>query len=318
MKIAIYKDTFANHRGADIAAMSLGDGLGSRGHEVSLVSDDVLAGNGDAFAGADIVIAAGTNELLRLHRDYESLLSRTVLQFHTDPAYQFRHWIKRWRRNRAIKTAMRKVAAIQVLLPAYVDYVKRIAPEVKVVVIGNAMPEPVETTASSKLIICPGALNPDKNQELLLKAFAVVSREFPDWRLDLYGVGKPKYADRLRSLACDAVSFYGYADLAPAYRDCAFVAFPSRTEGFGMVIAEAAAYGKPTVMIRDWIGTASAGGGIAAADDVSSFANALRELMSSPGRCESMGVAALDYCVSQYSRKSILDAWERCLEDVLP
>ena len=35
MKIAIYKDTFANNRGADIAVKNLAVGLGERGHNVT-------------------------------------------------------------------------------------------------------------------------------------------------------------------------------------------------------------------------------------------------------------------------------------------
>ena len=36
MKIGIYKDTFANNRGADIAVKNLAAGLSERGHEVTL------------------------------------------------------------------------------------------------------------------------------------------------------------------------------------------------------------------------------------------------------------------------------------------
>ena len=36
MKIGIYKDTFANNRGADIAVKNLAVGLGERGHSVTL------------------------------------------------------------------------------------------------------------------------------------------------------------------------------------------------------------------------------------------------------------------------------------------
>ena len=35
MKIGIYKDTFANNRGADIAVKNLAVGLGERGHNVT-------------------------------------------------------------------------------------------------------------------------------------------------------------------------------------------------------------------------------------------------------------------------------------------
>ena len=85
MKIAIYKDTFANNRGADIAVKNL---------------------------------AFGTNESIDLAK--VDGLPPIVQQFHTDPAYPFRHWIKHWRRNRAIKAALKKAAAFQVLSSSHV------------------------------------------------------------------------------------------------------------------------------------------------------------------------------------------------------
>ena len=49
----------------------------------------------------DVVISTGTNEILDLAK--VDGLPPIIQQFHTDPNYPFRHWIKRWRRNRAIK-----------------------------------------------------------------------------------------------------------------------------------------------------------------------------------------------------------------------
>ena len=44
MKIAIYKDTFANNCGADIAVKNLAAGLSERGHEVALFDNSKFAG----------------------------------------------------------------------------------------------------------------------------------------------------------------------------------------------------------------------------------------------------------------------------------
>ena len=43
MKIAIYKDTFANNRGADIAVKNLASGLTGRGHIVTLFDKSEFA-----------------------------------------------------------------------------------------------------------------------------------------------------------------------------------------------------------------------------------------------------------------------------------
>ena len=43
MKIAIYKDTFANNRGADIAVKNLATGMSERGHNVTLFDKSEFA-----------------------------------------------------------------------------------------------------------------------------------------------------------------------------------------------------------------------------------------------------------------------------------
>jgi len=51
-------------------------------------------------------------------------------------------------------------------------------------------------------------------------------------------------------------------ELAEAYRDCSFTAFPSRIEGFGLPIIESLWHGRPVICGRDGaIGEVAAGGG---------------------------------------------------------
>ena len=117
MKIAIYKDTFANNRGADIAVKNIAAGLEERGHSVTLFEKREFAGK--VRGDYDAIISTGTNEILDLAK--VEGLTPIIQQFQTDPAYPFRHWIKRWRRNRAIKAALKKVAVCQVLSPFHVN-----------------------------------------------------------------------------------------------------------------------------------------------------------------------------------------------------
>ena len=396
MKVAIYKDTLANNRGADIAVRNLAAGLSERGHGVTLFERTELRGK--AHGGYDVMVAAGTNELLDLAE--MDALAPIVLQFHTDPAYQFRHWIRKWRRNRAIEAAMRKCAAIQVLRDEHVPLVTRIAPGVPVSVIGNwseygteetdapsaahytemrpqesasataaggtqfiastsvatscdppvqhtttrasslriVAPSNIESTSSTLLhghstnnqitkcnrksqieksqitlpptIIYPAAINKDKNQRLLVEAFRSIADDFPEWEVHLYGKGKPRFRPHPR------VRLMGFADLEKPFAECAFIAFPSKTEGFPLAVADAAAFGKPAVTIRDWIGTCAAGGGIVTAPTVRAFAAGLRTMMRDASLRRRMGEAARAYCSQRHSRTKILDLWETLLKGV--
>jgi len=309
VKLAVYKDTLANNRGADVAVRGLVAALQARGHEVTLFERNRFAETvGSRF---DLIVSTGTNEILDIDAHFRSgspdgcCPVPVVQQFHTDPRYVFRHWIKKWRRNRAIRAALCRCAAIQVLREEYVAYVKKMAPNVPVYVIGNWSSygdvKLGETNAGEKTIVYPAAVNKDKNQRLLQAAFSTLKGEFPDWRLELYGKGTEN----------------GFRDLREVYASCAFVAFPSKTEGFGLAIADAAVFGKPCVMIRDWIGTCAAGGGIVTAPNLRAYAEGLRRMMRDSEMRVRMGAAAKAYCAERYSRERILDEWESLLTNVV-
>lgn len=316
MNIAFYKDTFANNRGADIAVKNLAAGLAERGHSVTLFTKPELAEK--VHGNYDVIISAGTNEILDLVQ--ESNLAPIVQQFHTDVSYSFRHWIKRWKRNRAIKKALKCAALFQVLVQSHVGKLQKILgglPEEKITVIGNWSTyegQPAPTHASQKIILYPGAINKDKNQQLLVKAFAKVAKAFPDWQVHLYGKGKAREIKSLQRLidrcgVSNQVLLKGYADLAQPYAECAFVAFPSKTEGFPLSIIDAAMFSKPSLMIQNWIGC----GEIVTEKD---FATGLRKLMADEDYRETLGAAARDYCCANYSREQILTKWEDALRKI--
>ena len=308
MKIGIYKDTFVNNRGADIAVKNLAAGLEERGHAVTLFDKSQFAEK--VRGDYDILISTGTNEILDLAQ--VDGLPPIIQQFHTDPEYPFRHWIKRWKRNRAIKAALKKAAAFQVLRDEHIETLQKLigVSREKITVIGNwsSFEGCTKVFSEGDVVLCPGAINSDKNQSLLVEAFASIANEFPDWQVHIYGCGKARDgAALLRRIKAkgmaDRILIKGYADLSEPYARCAFVAFPSKTEGFGMVILDAAMFKKPTLMIHDWIGC----GEVAEPRD---FASALRRLMIDAGHRCALGDKAYKYCSMHYSRSKILDAWE--------
>jgi glycosyltransferase involved in cell wall biosynthesis len=312
MKIGIYKDTFANNRGADIAVKNLAVGLSERGHAVTLFDKSEFAVK--VRGGYDVIVSTGTNEILDLAK--VEGLPPIVQQFHTDPKYPFRHWIKRWRRNRAIKAALRKAAAFQVLREAHVETLQKLigVSKERITVIGNWSSfegRATTTMTEEKVILCPGAINADKNQLLLVDSFADVADEFPDWQVHIYGRGKPKdetaLSNRIKIKGLmNRILLKGYADLSEPYAKCAFVAFPSKTEGFGMVTVDAAKFSKPSLMIRDWVGC----GEIVPPKQ---YASALRKLIEDEEYRRSLGERSLAFCKEHYSREVLLNKWEELL-----
>ena len=329
MRVAVYKDTFAARRGADMSVQLLINGLRTRGYDVVVVTDENPDMRG-RVSDSDVCIAAGTNEMLALTDGGRSRPPvKTVLQFHTHPLYPFRHWIRRWRRCRAICRAIALADAVQVLLPSHEGVLRRkVGFSGKVYVIGNA--RRFETGApcsdDGRTIIYPAALNNDKRQSLLIDAFARVAGAFPDWRVVLYGTGKASYEAKLRARVVtaglvDRITFAGYcSDLARAYADCSFVAFPSANEGFPLTVVDAAAFGKPVLALADTPSVAEmltdGKTGMLCGSTVAAYADGLARLMRDADLRRRLGEAARRQFTSVYSRAAFLDRWEAALRDM--
>jgi glycosyltransferase involved in cell wall biosynthesis len=93
-----------------------------------------------------------------------------------------------------------------------------------------------------------GSWLPRKGTELIQHDLPLVLREFPDWRLQLIGVGdafdKRHHfpADVLPQI--DVLPFvFQKSELISLYQNLSIIIFPSKPESFGMVLAEAMACG---------------------------------------------------------------------------
>ncbi|RFB80995.1 FkbM family methyltransferase [Methylovirgula sp. 4M-Z18] len=111
-----------------------------------------------------------------------------------------------------------------------------------------------EIAPSDPLILSVGSIEPRKNQLALVRAFQTYRRAHPEspWRLQLVGNLHPDvHAEIMRAQAEDAaISYLGHIsdeELDHLYRTCAFTAFPSLEEGFGLPILESLWYAKPCV-----------------------------------------------------------------------
>jgi glycosyltransferase involved in cell wall biosynthesis len=119
--------------------------------------------------------------------------------------------------------------------------------------VGDPVPEEVlrarhGLTATDRVVLCPAAKRPHKNQEVLIRALPKLDGVV----LILAGHPEP-YEAQLRELAqstgvADRVRFVDYvpdAELEGLYALASCVAFPTRGEGFGLPVAEAMLRGVP-------------------------------------------------------------------------
>lgn len=104
---------------------------------------------------------------------------------------------------------------------------------------------------TSKVILSAGNLIPIKGFDLALEAASLVLPHHPDWSWHIYGDGseEKRLRQRAKELGLEeSVRFMGRSkSLEAAYRSASLYVLPSRSEGFGLVLAEAKAFRLPTI-----------------------------------------------------------------------
>jgi glycosyltransferase involved in cell wall biosynthesis len=111
------------------------------------------------------------------------------------------------------------------------------------------LPEPV--------VVFAGRHIPEKRVPAIVPAMAALRRGAPDLRCVIFGDGpdRPVVRRLVHDLDLDEVvsvpGFVHPAEVEKALRTAACMILPSRREGYGMVVIEAASVGTPSVVVRD-------------------------------------------------------------------
>ncbi|GLY94474.1 glycosyltransferase family 4 protein [Actinoplanes sp. NBRC 103695] len=169
----------------------------------------------------------------------------------------------------------------------------------------NSVPAPAVAPAdgASKIIVAAGRLDSIKRYDLLVRAFARVVEERPDWRLRIYGSGNQ--FGRIRALAADLdlhnhVQMMGsYAPLEAEWVKGSIAAVTSDHESFGMTIVEAMRCGVPVVSTDCPVGPREiirhgVDGLLVPTGDVDAIADGLLQLINDDSLRVRLGRAALE------------------------
>ncbi|MFI7276631.1 glycosyltransferase family 4 protein [Streptomyces sp. NPDC049879] len=177
-------------------------------------------------------------------------------------------------------------------------------PGVRLQALPNSVPRPGLPPAdgNGKIIVAAGRLVRVKRYDLLIRAFAKVAAERPDWQLRIYGKGEEQ--EKLRALI-DELGLYNNAFLmgstSPMESEWvkgSIAAVTSNFEPFGMTIVEAMRCGLPVVstdcdygpgeIIKDGVD-----GKLVPVGKADAFGDALLALVRDDERRREMGAAAL-------------------------
>ncbi len=350
MKIAVYKDNLSTGRGADLLICALADGLAQRGHSIFLISNPskqqptfALPSTVDyrqleknaiipfvLSAHVDVIIAAGSNEILDLTNQGQlppPLPTLTMMLVAPHGFFKWRHPL----RNRRIKRAFSLSQGIQILCHAYEAKVRRMAPKAQITVI-REWPTQSTLDATPKqerkpVIVYPAAFNKNKNQLLLIRAFAQVATQFPEWELHLYGKAGNSYGRKCQRIAQKSglenrIRFLGFTnDLPRVLNEASILAFPSLLEGFPLTVIDGMLSRLPTLLVRELPAAQEMiennRTGIISSNRVKAYADSLRTLLTDPGLRDKLGDAARTFVISHLSKSAVLDVYEKCLTNLI-
>jgi glycosyltransferase involved in cell wall biosynthesis len=177
-------------------------------------------------------------------------------------------------------------------------------PATELTFIPNSVPAPAvpPSHGRDKIVVAAGRLERGKRYDLLIRAFATVAAERPDWQLRVYGQGK--LGKELRGLVAelglhDNVLMMGpYTPIETEWAKGAIAAVPSDREPFGMTLVEAMRCGVPVVSTDAPYGPAEIlqdgiDGLLTPVGDEAALAAALLRLINDDAQREAMAAAAL-------------------------
>ena len=181
-----------------------------------------------------------------------------------------------------------------------------------------------KSTLQSKRIVTIGRYSYEKGYDFLLRIWALVEKKYPDWQLNVYGMGDPTpYVKLMDELSVDPRRCHlnsSLVDVESEYQRSSILVQPSRTEGFGLVLVEAMACGLPVVAFdcengpRSFIENGE-DGFLIPPYDVESFAERLMQLMDDEKLRTKMGEKGL-LKSQQYHISKIASQWEQLFDEL--
>lgn len=228
---------------------------------------------------------------------------------------------------RQVVRRYRRLTVLAVLTEAARDgYEKVLAGSgVRIVRIPNAAP-PLPCPPSrreDRVVLAAGRLVATKGFDTLIRAFAPIAAEQPDWTLRIFGRGVRR--DGLLALI-DELGLTGRVELRPVTRDlhgemarASIYALSSRREGMPMVIIEAMGMGLAVVSFDCPHGPAELithgeDGLLVPAGDTDALTTALRELITKPELRDRLGERAVR-SARAHDLEHIGPVWSRLLAD---
>ena len=178
-----------------------------------------------------------------------------------------------------------------------------------------------------KKIITVGRIDDNKNQRMLVEAYAKIADHYPDWSLELIGDGSGRQAleEYVSTLPCkDRISFTGAVDdVAKRMSEASIFVLPSKIEGMPNALIEAMVMGMACISTdcpcggpRDLIAADESNGILVPVDNVDAMAMALKRLITNDPLRQSMGDNARKIIATLHP-DTVNKQWKNYIENVM-
>ena len=167
-------------------------------------------------------------------------------------------------------------------------------------------------------ILCVGRLCEQKNQKLLIEAFAHISNQFSDWDLYILGEG-PLYKsllDLIKKLKLESRIFLRkpVKNIRKYYLKSHIFSMPSLWEGFPNALAEAMSFGIPAIGLKscDGVNNLISHNKTGFLCNTEDFENALKIMIQSTQLRKKLGANSIEM-IRKFNEYDVLKKWEALL-----
>ena len=301
--------------------------LGKKGAYLCIISDEPGLYEGlDAKKIAAASRATG-KALIRFRESTSKNETRWCLAAYPNPA-----WAKKMFPSLPEKEALEKSARIQALMPSFIHKAGKYLRYDRFVYIPNAVSIPAFSArpgAPRKVhtITNVGRVTGrTKRQHLLVEAYGLLAKDFPDWQVNLWGDTYDKtYVTTLKGIIKkqgleNRVHLKGTTkDMASVWKETDIFAFPSHHEGFPLALTEAMGVGIPAVGYRSCPAVNElihdGEDGYLTDDGAAPFAEALRKLMEDGDKRTAFGNRAKEN-MKPFAPEVVWDEWNQLIREV--
>lgn len=222
-----------------------------------------------------------------------------------------------------IKNKYTKLDCIMFLSDSYSEVISNHynIPLEKFVAITNPLPRYIKVSEvldkeKSKVISFVGRLDPVKQIDHQIKAFAQVAGEFPDVKFNIYGSGNLR--ETLQSLInqlgmTKRIILKGKTtQVKEVYQESLFTLLTSKSEAFGMSVVESMVLGTPVLTYNCSQGVAelqTATPEMLFEPSIEELVNKMRHYLTNPDLLEDIGRRGRKYVIGTYAEDIIIQKW---------